>query len=210
MRSTHAAVDPRMDGRREPASPAQRIGGKDALRAKLFAEIPELAEVRERIVRPLPFGDLAYGTFWSVSLETLRKCLLLAEWFRRQLSAEHPVCGETAADLGAGDRGGGRRLARSPKRSSEKSDGHLRAQVSRRAWHPALPFVKSARKRLAEVERVYPDVLNCEAWPPAPVIDFRNVHAEVAAAAAPRMTRAELQSAWREAMGTPAPFRRES
>lgn len=161
--------------RRSNVSLDPRMGERDVLRAVLFGEIPELAEASRRIVKPLPAGDLLYGTFWSIkSSETLGKALLLAEWFRRQLSVEKPVCGETAADLllviAAAEY-----ALKLPSADVQKNRiAIFGAQVSRRKWRQVLHHVPSARKRLDEMQRVYPDVLECEAWPPTPAVDFRS------------------------------------
>ena len=80
----------------------QRIGPAGAeLRIALFAEVPELAEARSKLLAPLPAGDLAYGVFHekSLSRELLKFPASIVTWHQQQLSTLRPVAGDTEADL---------------------------------------------------------------------------------------------------------------
>jgi hypothetical protein len=173
---TQTPADPRMVSRRQNTSQrVQRIGSaEDVLRAVLFEDIPELAEASQRIASPLPAGNLIYGPFKPevVTIETLKGGLLLAEWFRRQLSIRLPVCGETEADLLLVFSAARYALEMPASDVLKTRVAIFNAQVSRGKWRQVLHFVKAARKRLDDMQRVYPDVLVCEAWPPTPAVDF--------------------------------------
>ena len=210
---TQSTADPRMVGRRQSVPGDERFLSEDVLRAVLFEEVPELAEASQRNAKPLPAGEHVYGSTKPAVLtsETIKSGLLLVEWFRRHLGTDDPFCGQTEADLLLVMAAAGHAEKMPQQKVLKNRVAIFCAQVSHRKWRQVLHQVQAARKRLDGMQRVYPDVLTCEAWPPAPVIDFqsRPAAAEEPPAAEKPMTleqsraaRAEFEAAMRRARET--------
>lgn len=141
----------------------QRIA--EALDREGVWEVPELEAAREQRIAPLPPEALARDAFRPLKTEHLRDVVTLVRWFRRQLSLQRPLTGESKAELLL-VLSTGITTAEVPANQVAKSRmGIFVTTIARGLWGKVLWNVPQADAELAKLLAAYPECLTHAEWP---------------------------------------------
>ena len=99
----HPPVSTEHPFREQPSSPSSTLPDPEPEGPRPLPEdvliLPDMRELSELIVSPLPPGRLIYGAFAVIQESRLSSPESMSVWFRKQLSLPRPVCGNTQAHL---------------------------------------------------------------------------------------------------------------
>jgi hypothetical protein len=122
----------------------------DSLMDALLGQSPILTAARERLIAPLPAGNLLHGVYAPIKWHHLHEPLRFVKWHRMQLSTAVPVMDNTEADLLLII---ATALYATSLRDSEVTKTRAAVfvgTIARRKFLRSLPFVPQARTLLDE------------------------------------------------------------
>ena len=137
-----------------------------------LARLPEIAANLQRRVQPLPAGDLIHGAFTPLKPKTFERpepsvmAGSLAIWFRRQLSAPQPICGDSVAELIVIIASGLYASSLPAVEVKKNRAAVFVTTLSRELWFRITRFVGPADDALQQTLAHFPELLDCAdgAW----------------------------------------------
>lgn len=122
----------------------------------------EIEEAEERKVLCLTVGELAYGVFKPLKEKFLAEPSCVVVWFRRQLSAERPVMGDSEAELLLTIAAAIHAVMMPAKEIKRSRCAVFIDVVAHHKWRRVTDRIPEARSRLDKVLSEQPNALICD------------------------------------------------